>query len=287
MVLYTCINCNKIFKQKGHYKTHLKKKFKCEIIIQPSVTVTPNVEPTPEQLKLTCYHCKKVFKRSDYLKKHVDERCKIKKQKILDNEIEKNEILGLKNKIVEFEKKISEFENKNNVIKINESQINPINEQLFNIIVKKDKKIAELNANKKHINIINDSDVSDTIKNKDKRIKLLEDLCLQKHKRKEYPERNVIYMLTTEENKKNGIYIIGKAINLKARLTPYNKTCTHEVVYYKECKNKDDMKVIEEMVLKKLNKYREVANRDRFILPAENDISVFTNIIDQSIAFFN
>ena len=58
--------------------------------------------------------------------------------------------------------------------------------------------------------------------------------------REEYPERNVIYMLTTEENKKNGIYIIGKATDLKEHLSTYNKTCVHEVVYYKECKSKGD-----------------------------------------------
>ena len=40
------------------------------------------------------------------------------------------------------------------------------------------------------------------------------------------------------------------------------------------------------MVLEKLDKYREKANRDRFVLPIENDISLFTNIIDKSIAFF-
>ena len=89
---------------------------------------------------------------------------------------------------------------------------------------------------------------------------------------------------------------------MKVRLSTYNKTCVHEVVYYKECKSKDDtkynfknyigapsgdMKVIEEMVLKKLNKYREVANRDRFILPVDYDISNFKNIIDQCVTFFN
>ncbi len=63
--------------------------------------------------------------------------------------------------------------------------------------------------------IVINSDISDTIKNKDKRIKLLEDLCLQKHKRVDYPDNFVIYMLTTEENKKNRIYIIGKATDLK------------------------------------------------------------------------
>ena len=47
------------------------------------------------------------------------------------------------------------------------------------------------------------------------------------------------------------------------------------------------MKVIEEMVILKLNKYREVVNHDRFILPIENEISLFTNEIDKAIAYFN
>ena len=94
-------------------------------------------------------------------------------------------------------------------------------------------------------------------------------------------------MLTTEEHKKNRMYIIGKAKNLTDRLTPYNKTCDHEVVYYKECKSINDMKIIEEMVLNKLDNYREKANRDRFILPFDNDIKIFTNIIDNCVSFFN
>ena len=56
--------------------------------------------------------------------------------------------------------------------------------------------------------------------------------------------------------------------------SPYNKTCDHEVIYYKKCKSESDMKIIEEMVLQKLDKYREKANRDRFILPIDNDISL-------------
>ena len=47
------------------------------------------------------------------------------------------------------------------------------------------------------------------------------------------------------------------------------------------------MKIIEEMVLNKLDNYREKANRDRFILPFDNDIKIFTNIIDQCVSFFN
>ena len=94
-------------------------------------------------------------------------------------------------------------------------------------------------------------------------------------------------MLTTEEHKKNQTYIIGKATDLKDRLGTYNKTCNHEVVYYKECKSKEDMKVIEDMVILKLNKYKEVANRDRFVLPIENDIKIFKDVIDSCVIFFN
>jgi hypothetical protein len=131
------------------------------------------------------------------------------------------------------------------------------------------------------------SNVDIELKTKDKKIKLLENLCVKKHKRQEYPGKYVIYMLTTEDHKKNSIYIIGKATDLKDRLGTYNKTCVHEVVYYKECKSEEEMDLIEKTVLLKLSKYKEVANRDRFILPIEKEISFFTNIIDESVNFFN
>jgi hypothetical protein len=109
---------------------------------------------------------------------------------------------------------------------------------------------------------------------------------LKKHKRDKYPDKNVIYMLTTEHHLKNRIYIIGKTKNLKNRLSSYNKTCDHEVVYYKECPNEDTLNLVELMVLNKLKKYQEKANRDRFILPIENDISLFINVIEDCVKFF-
>ena len=120
---------------------------------------------------------------------------------------------------------------------------------------------------------------------KDHKIKLLEDAFIKKQQRKDYPEKNVIYMLTTEDNKNKRIYIIGKAKDLKNRLSVYNKTSEHEVIYYKECKNEEDMNIIETMVLNKLKEYKEKANRDRFILPLEKDIIFFTNMIDYCINF--
>jgi hypothetical protein len=124
------------------------------------------------------------------------------------------------------------------------------------------------------------------IKIKDNKIKLLQDLYIKKQQRIEYPERNVIYILTTEDNKNKRIYIIGKANKLKNRLSTYNKTAEHEVVYYKSCKSEEDMNVIELMVINKLKNYKEKANRDRFILPLEKDIKFFTDIIDKSIEFY-
>ena len=45
------------------------------------------------------------------------------------------------------------------------------------------------------------------------------------------------------------------------------------------------MNVIEVMVINKLKEYKEKANRDRFILPIEKDISLFTNVIESCINF--
>jgi spore maturation protein CgeB len=92
-------------------------------------------------------------------------------------------------------------------------------------------------------------------------------------------------MITNEDCNKKRIYIIGKTINLTQRLSNYNKSSEHEVVYYRSCNNIEDMTIIESLVLNKLKIYREQANRDRFILPLNNDIKLFTNIIDDIIKF--
>ena len=123
------------------------------------------------------------------------------------------------------------------------------------------------------------------INDKNTRIKMLENVCLSKQRREEYPEKNVIYILTTEDHLKRRTYIVGKAKNLTNRLGTYNKTCDHKVVYYKECKTEEDMTTAETLVLSKLKDYKEQANRDRFILPENADISLFTKIVDECIFF--
>ena len=119
------------------------------------------------------------------------------------------------------------------------------------------------------------------INNKNDRIKILESTYLKKQPRINYPD-NVIYLITSESNKNKRIYIVGKASILKNRLSSYNKIEEHEVIYYKECENKHSMKIVESIILTKLNEYREKINRDRFILPHNKSINFFINIINES-----
>ena len=108
-------------------------------------------------------------------------------------------------------------------------------------------------------------------------------MVLKKQKREIYTDSNVIYMLTTQDHKKRNTYIIGKATNLTERLSTYNKTCDHEVVYYKSCENEESMNLSEKLILIKLDKYREVTNRDRFVLPNGEEIKLFIDVINKYI----
>jgi hypothetical protein len=103
--------------------------------------------------------------------------------------------------------------------------------------------------------------------------------------RVQYTEKNVIYILTTSLLKKERRYILGKATNLTNRLSTYNKSDEHEVVYYQECPDVESMSIVETLVFKKLNKHREQANRERFILPKGEHIDIFRDIIRESIEF--
>ena len=125
------------------------------------------------------------------------------------------------------------------------------------------------------------------IENKSKNIyiKKLQKKILKKQPRIQYKEENVIYLLTTYELEKKRIYILGKATNLTKRLTNYNKSEDHKVVYYRTCATLENMDIIEKIILKKLEKYKEKVNRERVILPKLYPISFFKDMIDESIDF--
>jgi hypothetical protein len=86
--------------------------------------------------------------------------------------------------------------------------------------------------------------------------------------------------------KKEGRYILGKATDLTARLSTYNKSDEHEVIYFGSCKDVETMSIVENMVFSRLKEYREQANRERFVLPQNENIELFCDAIKKSIEFF-
>ena len=308
VVNHVCTNCLKEFNHKSNYDQHLKRK-------KPCLKVVPKIQVIKKENPLQCCECLKQFStKTNRVKHEKNGQCAFKEgYQNIKNKVIK--IIQEQNILQEQNKKIDD-NTENQVIKVLNQQnkkmddkftnfmenqlkhnINfPINNQLINLIVDKTNTIGELKSiiNSKEVNPeIPIHELTELIEKmqkeldlKDQKIKLLEDAYIKKQHRKDYPEKNVIYMLTTEDHKNKRIYIIGKARDLKNRLSGYNKTTEHEVVYYKECKSEDDMNIIEVMVLNKLKEYKEKANRDRFVLPIENDIIFFTNIIDLCVNFY-
>jgi hypothetical protein len=86
--------------------------------------------------------------------------------------------------------------------------------------------------------------------------------------------------------KKEGRYILGKALDLTSRLSTYNKSDEHEVIFFASCKDVETMNIVENMTFSLLNEYREQANRERFILPQNEKVELFSNTIKKSIEFF-
>lgn len=94
--------------------------------------------------------------------------------------------------------------------------------------------------------------------------------------------RNVCYLCTSDEKESEGIYTIGKSINLKNRLEHYNdnKLFNFKIVYYISCKTVQVMNAVEKLLLSKLNKYKIISTRDVFQLPEGKELSFFTQYFD-------
>jgi hypothetical protein len=97
------------------------------------------------------------------------------------------------------------------------------------------------------------------------RIKLLESKVLQKQPRETFDNsKNVIYIVTTEYKEAQGHYKIGKKQDLQKRLSTYNTTDKHEVIYYTQCGDKETMDILEKLIHKKLNSKRIEPNKEWF-----------------------
>jgi hypothetical protein len=111
------------------------------------------------------------------------------------------------------------------------------------------------------------------------RIKLLESKVLQKQPRETFDNsKNVIYIVTTEYKEAQGHYKIGKTQDLQKRLSTYNTTDKHEVIYYTSCGDKETMDILEKLIHKKLNSKRVEPNKEWF--ESEDDGEDLIKIIE-------
>jgi prophage antirepressor-like protein len=103
-----------------------------------------------------------------------------------------------------------------------------------------------------------------------------------------FDEKNVVYLMTSEEGEKVREYTVGKATDLSKRKENYNHNKLHDfkVIYYRPCKNSKFMDIIESVILMKLEKYRCKAGRDVFELPKSYDITLFTKTFDECLKFY-
>lgn len=198
-----------------------------------------------------------------------------------------------KNLNQESEKKIEEeLDVKNNELENNKLEKNKIDVKKNDLEKKIDGELDIKNNNFKKQILINKEllEKIELLENKNKEllreIQFLENKFIRFQKREKCEDNNVIYLISNEDIKKERVYIFGKAIDIKIRLTTYNKSLEHEIVYYKSFKNMYQMKVAEMMVLYKLNKYIDKSKKERLILPKNEDISIFTKIIDEAYEWF-
>lgn len=111
------------------------------------------------------------------------------------------------------------------------------------------------------------------------RIKLLESKVLKRQKREVFEnDKNVVYIVTTEYREAQGHYKIGKTQDLQNRLSTFNTTDKHEVIYHTSCRNKETMDILEKAIHNKLENYRVEPNREWF--KSEEDGEDFIKLIE-------
>jgi hypothetical protein len=95
MVNYICSKCNKTFKQKGHYKAHINKKFPCDKNTSKTLNNGKNNDDVPKMeqsfqnrndIKFKCEYCHRSYSRKPNLNKHL-KTCKKKEDNSLKEEL--------------------------------------------------------------------------------------------------------------------------------------------------------------------------------------------------------
>ena len=245
---FMCEFCGQEFKTISSLNYH-KKTAKYCLLLRDT-----DVKETKDELIFECKYCNKALSSKQNLNIHL-QSCIPKYEFLFKEKEDENETLKIKVTTLETETKQLFFQNK---------------ELKDEIKVLQEKNLKQLEAENKD--------------NK-KKIDTMTKKYVKKQERVQYEVPNVIYILTTPSLKNERRYVLGKAGNLTTRLSNYNKTDEHEVVYYKGCGDEDSMPIVETLVFQRLKEYRERANRERFILPEDKEIDIFIDAINKSIEF--
>ena len=251
-----CEFCKETFINNSNLKMHqLKAKYCLKI---------QNV--TPDTI-YKCKVCEKSFNVKSSLERH-ENLCK-------DNPtILKNEIEELKKRLDE-----QQTEHKEQTLKNALLEIEGLKEELK---VTKE----ELKVTKEELKVTKEENLKNLqleLTDNKKKIESMTKRYVKKQAREQYEVPNVMYILTTQSMKKDRRYVLGKAENLTSRLSTYNKTDEHEVVYYQGCVDVDSMGLVESLVFHKLKECREQANRERFVLPEGKEVDMFIEAIKSSV----
>ena len=212
-----CEHCKSVFKTQSSLNYHINNAKYC---LQKRNQINH---------ELVCIHCKKYFSSKHWFNQH---KCYVNLDKIKNL----------------YEKSIEE----NNKLKtINIMLDSQLTEQKEHY----EKQIKELQDKLENIALSGISAFEEENKNKHLKIQYLTKKYVKKQPRIDYKEKNVIYILTTSNMKKENRYILGKAENLTNRLSTYNKSDEHEVIYYKQCLDQEKMNIAETMIFNKLKDY--------------------------------
>ena len=255
----------------------------------------------------TCEYCNKKLKSKYSLKKHQNtaKYCLEKQNKKLHTDFKCkacNTMFTQKINLQTHLVKCSKVIMKNEIDTLNEShshEIDALNEshshEIENLRRLLDQSNGELSKLRLEMSVIEKSHREDqdfiksllagAINNDKDKIQKLSLKYQKRQKREQYDKENVIYIVTNPDIKEKRIYIVGKTKNLTKRLSTYNKSQEHQVVFHNSCGSEENMNIVEKLVHSKLDGCRIQANRERFLLPPEKDISYFINTVQQCITF--
>ena len=254
-----CEFCHKTFSNKHSLTKHQNKAKYCL-----------DIQNTKPDIMYKCSICEKNFNVKSSLERH-ETNCKNKPAK-LNNEIEE-----LKNRLLE---------QKENTIEEKGDNLKKALEEIVELKEKLKESNETLKITQEQLKVLKEANIKrieEENKDNKKKIESMTKKYVKKQKRVQFEVPNVIYILTTELLKKERRYILGKASDLTDRLSTYNKTDEHEVVYYEGCEDVDSMSMVESLVFHKLKEYREQANRERFVLPEGGKMDIFIKAIKSSV----